>query len=134
MKSYKELKENYALPIQPINTNTKQYKQLEPYLSQKDMTLVVSQRPVPSSDTINLLEEVYIGFGSFYGVGKLEEWATIWEELDARIVVPISNEDIIRYLEWELAESESLTLDEALEKVDGELNQLCEMFDLPYVC
>lgn len=133
-ETYKKSAENSKLPTQPVNTRSEQFKHLEPYLNREGDVLVVSQRSILSKEMIDFPEEVYIGFGIYYGVGELNQWETYWKNDDARIVMPITDEEIKTEIEKKLLEeSEPRTLEEALELVDGDINALTEMYDLPYI-
>lgn len=94
-------------------------------------TLVTCQRPVPSEERVDV--SFSIGYGRFYGVGELDEWKDIWEELDACIVKVVNNREIEERIEKEVMKDLGLSMAQAMEEHDVTVEEIAEMYHLPYI-
>lgn len=112
-----------------LHEATKAYEILKPYL-RKGKTLVTCQRPVPSEERVDV--SFSIGYGRFYGVGDLEEWKDVWEELDARKVEVVSNVDIEKRIEKEVLKELGIPMTQAMKEHDVTIEEMAEMYHLPY--
>lgn len=116
-----------------LNTADERYRAMEKVFelaNEKGWVVVVAQRPIPSEIRVD-----YYGYlsGRFYAVGSLERFGETWEELDAKLIQPIDNAEImVRLEQWVLEETDQ-PLSYWLEEEGLTLREIADMAKLPYV-
>ncbi|MED4285308.1 hypothetical protein P4679_25635 [Priestia megaterium] len=111
-----------------LNTKSEHYNHLKGYM--EDNTVVVtSHRELPSIMKVYYSDNS--GYGCFYAYRTLEEFGERWSKLDVRLIKPITNDEILKVLKQKVNIVESLTLEEALLEVGGDISQLIQAFELP---
>lgn len=93
----------------------------------KGLTVVCAQRPFPADKTWT---QDSFGNGMFFGYGKFEEREKTWSDLDCKMIVTISNKEVVHEIK-ELCKREGASFDEVTSHTP--LRELAEILNLPYM-